>query len=76
MMTCFAILLKRTQQLDGRVNVLRQIGKSCAKEVMETYMSLFTGAKKVSSPSSVVEYARLPTKTWMMVRRSDLGKKR
>ena len=55
---------------------MQQIGKSCAKEVMETYMSLFTGAKKVSSPSSVVEYARLPTKTWMMVRRGDFGKKR
>jgi hypothetical protein len=27
-------------------------------------MSLWTGAKKVFSPSSVVEYARFPAKTW------------
>jgi hypothetical protein len=27
-------------------------------------MSLLTGAKKVFSPSSVVEYARFPAKTW------------
>lgn len=27
-------------------------------------MSLCTGAKKVFSPSSVVEYARFPAKTW------------
>ena len=30
----------------------------------DTYTSLWTGAKNVFSPSSVVEYARLPAKTW------------
>lgn len=36
-------------------------------------MSLSTGAKKAFSPSSVVEYARFPAKTWL---REDLGTKK
>ena len=35
-------------------------------------MSPSTGAKKAFSPSSVVEYARFPAKTWL---KEDLGLK-
>jgi len=36
-------------------------------------MSLSTGAKKVFSPSSEVEYARFPAKTWKGMRKRGCG---
>jgi hypothetical protein len=38
-------------------------------------MSLSTGSKKAFSPSSVVEYARFPAKTWLNedVERKDIS---